>query len=170
MRRRLAELIMLILFGVVMFLSKLLMEALPNIHLLAMLITLITVLFRAKALISVYVYVLLVGVYGVFSFWWIPNLYTWTVLWAIVMCLPKNMPDRVAVIVYAVVCGFHGLIYGALGAPVDVLAIGIGFERIGEYILTGIPFDIMHCVGNVLASLLTVPLLKPLRRVISKYE
>ena len=170
MKRKLAEFILLTLFGGVMFLSKLLMEALPNIHLLAMFITLFTVLFRSKALISIYVYVMLVGVYGGFSLWWLPNLYTWAVLWAIVMCLPNRMPDCVAVIVYAVVCGLHGLIYGALGAPIDVLATGLGLERIWEYIIFGIPFDIMHCVGNILASLLIVPIMKPLKRVIVKYK
>ncbi len=168
MKRKLAELIMLSLFGGVMFLSKLIMEFLPNIHLLAMFITLFTVIFRSKALISIYTYVFLLGVYGGFSLWWLPNLYTWTVLWAIVMCLPTNMPKGVAVVVYAIVCGIHGLLYGTLGAPIDVLATGIGLHRIWEYIAFGIPFDIMHCVGNVFASFLVVPLMIPLKKIISR--
>ena len=55
--RRLFELAVFPMLAVIMFCSKLLMEALPNIHIVGMLVMLYTVVFRAKALIPIYLYV-----------------------------------------------------------------------------------------------------------------
>ena len=53
------------------------MELLPNIHLLGMLTMVYTIVFRIKALIPIYVYVFLNGIFAGFSPWWIPYLYIW---------------------------------------------------------------------------------------------
>lgn len=105
------------MFGVLMFSSKLLMEALPNIHLLGMFTVLLTVVYRSRALYPIYTYVLLNGAYAGFSPWWLPYLYIWTVLWGVVMLLPKNMPRKAAAVVYPLVCALHGLAFGTLYAP-----------------------------------------------------
>ena len=71
------------LFGILsalMFVSKIVMEALPNIHLLGMLTVTYTIVFRKKALIPIYVYVFLNGLFAGFNAWWVPYLYIWTVL------------------------------------------------------------------------------------------
>ena len=80
-----------------MFATKLALEFLPNVHMLAVLVTAYTVVFRAKALYPIYIYVLIQGIYAGFSLWWIPYTYLWTLLWAAVMLLPKDMPPRKAV-------------------------------------------------------------------------
>ena len=51
------------MLGTLMFTSKIIMEVLPNIHLLGMLTMVYTVTFRTKALIPIYIYVLINGVY-----------------------------------------------------------------------------------------------------------
>ena len=124
-RRRLFELAVFPMLGAIMFCSKLLMEALPNIHIVGMLVMLYTVVFRAKALIPIYIYVFLTGLYAGFDVWWIPYLYIWTALWAITMCLPKNMPRAAAIVVYSVICGLHGFLYGTLYAPAHALFFGL---------------------------------------------
>ena len=53
--RVLFELALFSMFGSFMFVSKVFMEFLPNIHLLGMLIMVLTVVFRAKALIPILV-------------------------------------------------------------------------------------------------------------------
>ncbi len=63
----------------IMYLSKMIMEWIPNVHLLGMFIVSYTVVYRKKALIPIYVYVLLNGGFAGFSMWWIPYLYVWTV-------------------------------------------------------------------------------------------
>ena len=83
---------MLPMLGTVMFCSKIIMEALPNIHLLGMLTMVYTVVFRAKALIPIYLYVFLNGLYAGFAVWWIPYLYIWTILWGVTMLIPRRIP------------------------------------------------------------------------------
>ena len=70
------------------------MSALPNIHLLGMLIMVLTLTFRWRALIPIYIYVFLDGLYFGFNVWWVPYLYVWTVLWGMVMLLPKQMSKK----------------------------------------------------------------------------
>ncbi|MBR2621042.1 MAG: hypothetical protein IKC97_01560, partial [Clostridia bacterium] len=62
--RRIFEMVLFAMLGALMFCSDLIMEALPNIHLLGMLIVVYTIVFRRKALIPLYVYVLLMGVFS----------------------------------------------------------------------------------------------------------
>lgn len=156
------------MLGTLMFCSKLIMEALPNIHLLGTLIMTSTVVFRKKALIPIYVYVLLNGLYAGFSMWWVPYLYIWTILWGVTMLLPRNMPKGVACIVYPVVCSLHGFAFGALYAPVQALMFGFTWEQMLAWIATGIPFDVIHGIGNFCVGLLILPLSELLKRLMSR--
>lgn len=169
MKLRLWEITLFPLLGALMYVLKLVMELLPNIHLLAMLTVVFTVVFRAKALIPVYIFVFLTGLFGGFSTWWVPHLYLWTVLWGVVMLLPKNMPTAVSAVVYSAVCGLHGLLYGTMYAPFQALAFGLDFDGMVAWIISGLPFDLVHCAGNLLTSLLILPLCIPLKKVIAKF-
>lgn len=151
------------MLGAVMFASKMLMEILPNIHLLGTFIVAVTVVYRKKALYPIYIYVLLNGIFAGFAMWWIPYLYIWTVLWAAVMLLPKNMPQKIAPIVYAVVCSLHGFGYGILYAPAQALMFGLSFKSMLAWIAAGFTFDVMHGISNLCCGVLIVPLIKLLR-------
>ena len=151
------------MLGAVMFASKMLMEILPNIHLLGMFIVAITVVYRKKALYPIYIYVLLNGIFAGFAMWWIPYLYIWTILWAAVMILPKNMPKKVAPIVYAIVCALHGFGFGVLYAPAQALMCGLNFDATLTWIAAGLPFDIIHGISNLCCGILIVPLIKLLK-------
>ena len=164
----LADLAVFSMFAALMFCSKQLMEFLPNIHLLGMFTMVLTVAYRKYALIPIYLYVILQGLYAGFSLWWMPYLYIWTVLWGITMLLPKKMSDKVAVLVYPVVCALHGLLYGILYAPAQALLFRLDFKHILAWIGAGASFDIMHCVGNAVAGLLILPLSKLLIKLRSK--
>ena len=85
------------MLGTIMFCSKIIMEVLPNIHLLGMFTMTYTVVFRKKALLPIYVYVFLNGLYAGFDVWWLPYLYIWTILWGITMLLPKRMPLSICI-------------------------------------------------------------------------
>ena len=148
-----------------MFVSKLAMEGIPNWHLIAVFTIAFTVVYRVKALIPIYVFVLLTGVYAGFNVWWVPYLYIWTVLWGIAMLLPKKMPVWLAPIVYCVVAGLHGLAYGTLYAPFQALAFGYDFKQTLAWIAAGFPWDITHAIGNATLGLLIVPLILLLRKL-----
>ena len=100
MKLKTRELAIFAMLGAIMYLSKIIMEWIPNVHLLGTLTMVYTLVYRRKALYPIYVYVFLNGVMAGFGTWWIPYLYVWTILWAVTMLLPKNMPKKVAPIVY----------------------------------------------------------------------
>lgn len=152
------------MLGAIMYCSKLMMEALPNIHLVGVLTVAFTLVYRKKALYPIYIFVLLSGLLAGFSTWWIPYLYIWTVLWAVTMLLPKEMPKKVAPVVYTVVCALHGLFYGVLYAPVQALFFGLDFKGMLSWIAAGFSFDLIHCIGNLLIGVLIIPIVTLLKK------
>jgi energy-coupling factor transport system substrate-specific component len=146
------------MYGALMFVSKIVMEFLPNVHLLGTLTMVATVVWRKKALIPIYGYVALNGAFAGFSVWWMPYLYIWTLLWGATMLLPKRMPKKVAAVVYPILCSLHGFLFGILYAPAQALFFGLNFEQTLAWIATGAVFDVIHGVSNFAVGLLVLPL------------
>ena len=163
--RHLKQMCIFAMFGVIMLISKKIMEFLPNFHLLGMMIVSLTVVYRKKALIPIYVYVMLDGLFYGFNLSWYPYLYIWTVLWLFAMLLPKKMPPKIAPYIYMLTAAFHGIIFGTLYAPYQALVYNFGFDKMIEWIIIGLPFDIMHCVGNFIVGILIYPCIKLLQRL-----
>ena len=156
------------MFGALMFCSKIIMEALPNIHLLGMLTMVLTVSFRAKALIPIYIYVLLNGIYAGFNMWWVPYLYIWTILWGVTMLVPKNISPKLACVVYPTICALHGFAYGTLYAPAQALMFGFNTEQTIAWIVSGLPFDIIHGVSNIFTGLLVYPFSELVKKLMKR--
>ena len=152
------------MLGAIMYCSKLIMEAFPNIHLVGVMTVAFTVVYRKKALYPIYIFVLLSGLLSGFSTWWIPYLYIWTVLWGVTMLLPREMPKKIAPIVYASVCALHGLFYGVLYAPVQAVFFGLDFKGMLSWIAAGFSFDLLHFAGNLCCSVLIVPIVSLLKK------
>ena len=148
------------MLAALMYASKMIMEAFPNIHLLGVFVIALTVVYRKKALYPLYIFVLMIGLFNGFNTWWIPYLYIWTILWGVTMLLPKEMPKKVAPLVYMVVCSLHGFLYGTIYAPFQALAFGLDFNGMIAWIVTGLPFDIIHGISNFFCGALIVPLIK----------
>ena len=157
------------MLGTLMFCSKILLEVLPNIHMLGMLTIVYTVVYRKKALIPIYIYVFLNGLFAGFNMWWVPYVYIWTILWGATMLLPKSMPKKIACVVYPVLCALHGILFGILYAPAQAVMFGFTFEQTLAWIATGLPFDILHSAGNLAAGLLILPLAELLKKLERKY-
>lgn len=149
-----------------MYLSKLVLNVLPNIHLIAMFITVFTLVFRKKALIPIYIFVFLTGLYEGFGLWWIPYLYIWTILWGVIMLLPKNMPKPLAAVVYSSVCALHGFLFGVMYAPAQALLFGLDLKGTVAWIAAGLPFDIAHGLGDLLASLMIIQLTEVMKKAL----
>jgi energy-coupling factor transport system substrate-specific component len=151
------------LFGILgglTFAAKVAMAGLPNIEPVSLMVMLFAVTFGKKALYPICVYVLLeFALYG-FNLWSINYLYIWLVL-AVAAWLLRGMTHPLA---WALLSGVFGLFFGALCAPV-YLAVG-GWAYALSWWVSGIPFDIVHCVGNfVIALVLFVPLRRLLDRL-----
>ena len=158
MSNRIFQMVLFAMFAALMFTSKIIMEALPNIHLLGMLIMLCTVVFRAKALIPLYLYVIVQGIYAGFAQWWLPYLYVWTVLWGMTMLIPKNIPKWLAAILYPAVCALHGFCFGIIYAPGQALIYGFNFNQTLAWIASGFYFDVLHGISNIFTGTLILPL------------
>lgn len=157
------EIVIFAMLGSVMYVSKLIMEFAPNIHLIGVFTIAFTVVYRKKALYPIYVYVLLTGFLNGFATWWIPYLYLWTVLWGAVMLLPANIPKKIQPVIYMLVCAMHGFLYGTLYAPAQALLYGLSFQKMIAWIIAGLPFDCIHGVSNFFCGILIIPIISTLK-------
>ena len=144
MKLTVREITVYAMLGAVMYASKLIMEFAPNIHLLGVFTIAFTVVYRKKALYPIYTYVLLNGMFCGFATWWIPYLYLWTVLWGVIMVLPRNMSKKVQTIVYMIVCALHGFLFGTLYAPAQAILYGLDLKGMVAWIVAGLPWDFVH--------------------------
>lgn len=148
---------MLALMAALIFGTKVALAGLPNVNLNTVLIILTVVFFGWKALYTVYLYVLLEGLIFGFSVWWVGYLYVWAILVVVAMLLRKNDSS----LLWAVVAGIYGLVFGLL-MYLEWFAINGGWEGYFAMWVAGIPYDLTHCVSNFV---LTLVLYRPLYRV-----
>jgi energy-coupling factor transport system substrate-specific component len=148
------ELCLYPMLGALMFCSKVIMEVLPNIHMLGLLTMVYTVVFRRRALIPIYIYVFLNGLYAGFNMWWVPYLYILTILWGITMLLKEEKSP----VIWAFISGFFGLFFGTLCSVPYFITGGVHMGL--SWIIAGLQMDIIHGIGNFFVALV---LFQPLR-------
>ncbi len=155
----LRDMVLLSVLAALTFALKVAMAGLPNIEPASLMVMLFMVIFGWRGLYGVYVYVALeLMVYGL-GIWNIYYLYVWAVL-AVLAWFLRKMEQPLA---WAILSGVFGLAFGALCAVVDVFIGGVGYA-VAKWV-SGIPFDITHCVGNFAIALL---LFKPLRQLMQR--
>lgn len=126
---------------------------LPNIELVSLLIILFTVIYGWKTLYVIYIFVFAQGLIYGFGIWWINYLYIWTILMLIsILFRNKRSP-----FFWAILSGAFGLCFGAL-CSIPYFFIG-GIPMMVSGFISGIPFDVIHCIGNYSIAL---TLFKPL--------
>lgn len=154
------------MLAALLFISKQVLEALPNVELVSTLCMVYTLVYRRRALIPIYLFVLMEGVLWGFSSWWVPYLYLWAVLWAMTMLLPKRIPGWLRVPACAGLCAFFGLIYGTLYSPWQAaLYLGWDLKKTLAWIAAGLPWDIVHALGNLALGTLILPLAELLQNL-----
>ena len=163
------ELVLFAMLGAMMFTSRVVLAVLPNIHLVGMFTMICAIVFRVRGLIPVGIYVALEGIFAGFAPWWLAYLYVWAILWGMTVLLPRKMPRAIAAPVYAVICALHGLAFGALCAPAQALVYGYDLGQTLAWILSGLPFDIVHGISNFFVGLfLVLPLSELLKKLLRK--
>lgn len=153
------------MLGALMYISKIIMELVPNVHLLGVFTIAFTIVYRKKALYPIYTFVLLTGILNGFATWWIPYLYLWTVLWGVTMLLPQKIPRRARPVVYMLINACHGFLFGMLYAPAQAVLFGLSFDKTIAWIVAGFPWDFVHGVSNFFCGLLIVPLISILLKL-----
>ncbi len=161
MKLKIKEAVIFAMFGAIMYLSKILLEFLPNVHLIGVFIVALTVKYRWKALYPIYIFIIITGILNGFSMWWIPYLYIWAILWGASMLIPdSNIKEKYKPIVYMTVCSLHGFLYGTLYAPAQALMFNLDFKGMISWIIAGLPWDAVHGVSNFCLGILIYPLIK----------
>jgi len=154
------------MLGTMMCLSRFLTAVIPGVHFLALFIAALTLTYRAKALIPLYVYVMTEGILCGFAMWWLPYLYIWAVLWGVVMLISRlKLPRGVLIAVFMIACGLHGLSFGIMYAPAQALMYGLNFKQMTAWIIAGLPFDIAHAIGDFCVAALVLPLHELLKKL-----
>jgi len=155
----LRELCILSLLGALMLALQVAASGLPNIHFTAVLMILTAVFFSWKSLYAIFVFIMLEGLVWGFGLWWACYWYLWPLL-VIPAVLLRNIREP---LVWALIAALHGLLFGALYA-LPYYFVG-GWEMVLAKWISGIPFDLAHCAGNFVLTLL---LFKPLYRAFEK--
>ena len=152
---RIRQLALFAILGALSFGAKFAMSGLPNIEPVSLMVMLFGAVFGTQAVYPIGVYIAMEFlVYGP-GLWNLCYLYIWFVLAAAAYLLRK-MESALG---WAVLSGGFGLAFGLLCAPVDMVVGGAAYA-LGK-VITGIPVDIAHCVGNfVIALTLFCPLRK----------
>ncbi len=147
------DMVLYALLAALLLVVQISLAFLPNIELVSLLLIVYTRVIGRKALIPLYIFVLVEGLIYGFGLWWINYLYIWTILVIAVMLLRKIE----SVWFWAIVACIYGLCFGTLSS-IPYFFIG-GIPMVVTYILNGIPFDLLHGCGNFLTTLILV---KPL--------
>ena len=169
MKLKTREIAIFAMLGAIMFVSKLVMEGLPNMHLLGTFVVAFTLTYRTKALFPIYAYVFANGLWEGFNlFGWLPESYIWFILWGVTMLLPQNMPRRIAPIVYMLLPALHTLLFDVFYIPAYVLFAGIPWDRIGLTLISGLSFNIIPAIGNFVLGILILPIATLLRKLDKK--
>ncbi len=148
------------MLGALTFAAKVAMAPLANIEPVSLFVMLFAAVFGKKCLFPIYIYVAMeILIYG-FGIW---NAY-YIYIWAVLVFAAWLMRRQTHPLLWAVLSGGFGLLFGFLCTPVNLIYGGISYAF--AWWTSGILFDVTHCIGNfLLALLLFVPLRKLLARL-----
>ena len=147
-RLSIREIAELSLFCALMVAGKECLRLIPNVHPVTLLLLLATAVYGAKALYPAFGFALLEI-----------DLYVWPIV--VLAALPFRRSESRAF--WAAIAGLHGLCFGALCA-IPYFFIG-GWQMAFSWWVSGIPYDVIHCVSN---TVLVFVLFPPLRRALER--
>ncbi len=147
--------------------SKLALVSLPNIELVSFWVILFTLCFGLRSLYAIYGFVFLEGILYGLHFWWFAYLY----IWAILALVTHFFRKQESALFWSILSALFGLFFGLLCAGpyfvTGALSGGLynGLLAGFSWWIAGIPYDLLHCIGNFATMLL---LYKPIRTVMKR--
>jgi energy-coupling factor transport system substrate-specific component len=136
------------------------MAAIPNVEPVTLLLMLYTLFLGKKVVFVIAAYLLLEGCFYGFGLWWIMYVYIWPLL----AFLTYRLRRQRSVWAFAILAGLFGLFFGAL-CSIPYLFTG-GVAGAFAWWVSGIPFDLIHCVSNFVLCLI---LFQPLRHCLERF-
>ena len=123
------------------------LSGLPNVELVSFLVIVFTLFNPGQTKAALAVFVVLQGALYGFSLWWVSYLYIWYLLHFVVVATKKHA----SALFYALLSGVFGLAFGSLTAIPTLFMVGPAAAL--AYIISGLYFDIIHCIGNFILAL-----------------
>lgn len=130
------------LLSAILLVSQIALAFLPNIEIVSLLVIAYALVFKKKVFFIIYVFAILEGLFYGFGIWWIMYLYVWTILALLTLCFQNNKSHMF----WCLLSALFGLFFGAL-CSIPYFFIG-GWSMGIAFWISGIPFDIVHCIGN----------------------
>jgi hypothetical protein len=135
-------------------------KPIPNVELISLLVIIYTLIFGKETLIIVTVFSLTEGLIWGFGLWWVSYLYVWPLLCIAVLLLKHLIKEEF--LIWAVVSGVFGLIFGSLFA---ILYLPIDPAYALSYWIAGLSWDVWHAVWNFI---LMAVIGKPVHNILKK--
>ena len=141
------------------------LDFLPNIEVVTLLFIVFTLSYGLKTLVVAVAFTFFeTAIYG-FSNWVIMYLYMWPLLIVVVHLTRKHA----GLWFYSILSGLYGLFFGLL-CSIPYLAVG-GPALAFTWWVAGIPYDIVHCIGNfAICFVLYKPLTYAMGRVQALFD
>ena len=153
------------ILGAMLFALKFAMSPLPNIEPVSLLLIIYTIVFGIKAIYPLGIYIILEFLIYGFNFWSIAYLYIWLILIIAVIIVSKITKNNLSPLLWALVSGIFGMLFGALYIPLCIISGGFAFAA--TWWISGLPYDIVHCVANFI---LCIILFKPITNTLLKLK
>ena len=148
--------------------SKFALSFMPNVELTTFWIIMFTLYLGRKAGLAIPAFILVEGaIYGM-NTWWIMYLYIWPLLVIITWLFRKTE----SIIFWSILSGIFGLCFGFLCSFVYFFigfstgGIQDGFNTAFPWWISGIPWDLIHCIGNFTVMMV---LYTPIRSVMKRF-
>lgn len=144
----------------IIYACKVALESIPNVELVSFLTIMYAISFGIDAIFAVTVFNMLELVQWGPGTWWISYLYVWPLLAVITIVFKKKLGSEP--LYWAILSGVFGLFFGSLFA---VLYIPIDVKYAATYFISGLPYDVLHCISNFIIMLI---LFKPINKLLNR--
>lgn len=144
---RLIQITRIALLGALLYATHVALSAIPNIEVVTLLIVIFTKNLGKEGTLACFVYVFLTAITWGFGLWWC----TYLVVWPLFSLIVYKFRKIDSWIVWAIINAVFGLCFGAIFA---VPYIFVSPVYALNYWISGIPFDVAHCIGNFVSALI----------------
>lgn len=146
-KNNIIQLTRIALLGALLYVAQISLSFLPNIEVVTLLIVIFTKNLGKEGTIACFVYVGLTAITWGFGIWWL----TYLVVWPVFSLLVYKLRKIDSWFIWAAINGAFGLMFGAVFA-IPYMFVSISYAV--TYWISGIPFDIAHCIGNIVVAII----------------
>lgn len=141
----------------ILFVSQVSLASIPNCELVSLLTVVFTFSFGKEMYLAVTVFTLLEGCLYGFGDWVLMYFYLWPLLVTVTLVAKRFVGKDI--VCWTVLLGLWGLSFGTL---CSIVYLPISYSYAFSYWLSGLPWDVTHCIGNIVLSLV---LFNPLSKI-----